>query len=65
MKFKRKPNLGAEKYFDENYQGDWFWLIKKLKNERNDIVHNLSDVKYNVKELEFIRDLMKIFDIKF
>ena len=57
------PDL--KKYFDENYQGDWFWLIKKLKNERNDIVHNLSDVKYNVKELEFIRDLMKIFFILF
>lgn len=57
------PDL--KKYFDENYQGDWFKLIKKLKNERNDIVHNLSDVKYDVKELEFITDLMKIFFILF
>ena len=53
------PDL--KKYFDDNYNGDWYALIDQLKTRRNSMVHEMSDAEYDVAELESITDLMKIF----
>jgi CspA family cold shock protein len=57
------PDL--KKYFDENYNGDWFTLIDELRKKRNDMAHSMSDADFEVKELEWITDLMKIFFFSF
>jgi len=57
------PDL--KKYFDENYNGDWFTLIDELRKKRNDMAHSMSDAQFEVKELEAITDLMKIFFFSF
>ena len=57
------PDL--KKYFDENYNGDWFTMIDELRKKRNDMAHSMSDAKFEVNELETITDLMKIFFFSF
>jgi len=57
------PDL--KKYFDGNYNGDWFTLIDELRKKRNDMAHSMSDAQFEVKELELITDLMKIFFFSF
>ncbi len=48
-------------FFKQNYENDWYALIKILKDERNDMTHNMNDVDYDVDKIENILKLMKIF----
>ena len=48
-------------FFKQNYENNWYALIKILKDERNAMTHYMNNVDYETEKLENILKLMKIF----
>ena len=53
-------NTELKKYFETNYNGDWFELIKSLTKKRNELTHDLHDTNFPIRDLRYIQNLMQI-----
>jgi cold shock protein len=54
-----------ENYFETNYEGNWFDLMRSLSNKRNDMTHDLHNAEFSTTDLRYIQNLMQIFCYSF
>jgi|SaaInlStandDraft_2_1057019.scaffolds.fasta_scaffold19038_2 cold shock protein len=52
-------------YFETNYKGNWFYLMKSLSNKRNNMTHDLHDANFSIMDLRHVQNLMQIFCYSF
>ena len=53
------PNLQI--FFEQNFHNDWYNLMKILKDERNEMTHNMNDVSYDIDKIENVLKLTQVF----
>jgi hypothetical protein len=54
-------NSDLKKYFEDEHQSDWITFLTNIKQNRNLLTHEFTDVTYSLKELKSILNLMQIF----
>ena len=58
-------NPDLKNYFEEEHQSNWITFLTNIKQNRNILTHEFTDVTYSLKELKSIMNLMKIFCFAF
>jgi len=58
-------NSDLKKYFEDEHQSDWITFLTNIKQNRNNLTHDFTDVDYSLEELKSIFKLMKIFCFAF
>ena len=54
-----------KKYFEDEHRSNWLTFLKNIKQNRNALTHEFTDVNFSSNELKSIFSLMKIFCFSF